>query len=72
MSTAESEDYVKRAVECLRLPGACIAESNRQILTYAAIRWRMLAEEAAGVNEPSYLADNRRQMNVSGRSKVAA
>jgi hypothetical protein len=43
MSTTEAEDYVKRAEECLRLAAACIAESNRQILIYAA-----LAEEAAG------------------------
>ena len=48
MSTTEAEDYVKRAEECLRLAGACIAESNRQILIYAAVHWRMLAEEAAG------------------------
>ena len=36
MSTTEAEDYAKRAEECLRLAGACIAESNRQILIYAA------------------------------------
>src|ERR1700730_14131351 len=36
MSTTEAEDYVKRAEECLCLAGACIAESNRQILIYAA------------------------------------
>ena len=51
MSTTESE-YSKRAEECLRLAGACIAESNRQILIYAAVRWRMLAEEAAGRSVP--------------------
>jgi len=48
MSTTEAEDYAKRAEECLRLAGACIAESNRQILIYAAVHWRMLAEEPAG------------------------
>ena len=48
MSTTEAEDYAKRAEECLRLAGACIAKSNRQILIYAAVHWRMLAEEAAG------------------------
>ena len=48
MSTTEAEDYAKRADECLRLAGACIAESNRQILIYAAVNWRMLAEEVAG------------------------
>jgi hypothetical protein len=47
MSTTETEEYVKCAEECLRLAGACIAESNRQILVYAAVHWRMLAEEAA-------------------------
>jgi hypothetical protein len=44
MST--SEDYVKCAEECVRLAGACIAESNREILLYAAAKWWMLAEEA--------------------------
>ena len=47
MLSAETEEYVKRAEECLRLAGACIAESNRQILIYAAVHWRMLAEETA-------------------------
>ena len=54
MSTTEAEDYVKRAEESLRLAGACIAESNRQILIYAAAHWRMLAEEAAGRRAPSH------------------
>jgi len=54
MSTTEAEDYVKRAEECLRLTSACIAESNRQILIYAAVHWRMLAEEAAGRRAPSH------------------
>ena len=54
MSTTEAEDYVKRAEECLRLAGACIAESNRQILIYAAVHWRMMAEEAAGRRAPSH------------------
>ena len=31
MSTTEAE-YSKRGEECLRLAGACIAKSNRQIL----------------------------------------
>ena len=47
MPTTEAEEYLKRAEECLRLAGACIAEANRQILIYAAVHWRMLAEEAA-------------------------
>jgi hypothetical protein len=46
MSTTETDEYVKRAEECLRLAGACIAESNRQILIFAAAHWRMLAEAA--------------------------
>ena len=54
MSTTEAEDYVKRAEECLRLAGACIAESNRLILIYAAVHWRMVAEEAAGRRAPSH------------------
>jgi hypothetical protein len=48
MPTTELEEYMARAEECLRLAGACIAESNRQILIYAAVHWRMLAEGAAG------------------------
>ena len=40
-----TDEYVKRTEECERLAGACIAESNRQILIYAAVHWRMLAEE---------------------------
>ena len=54
MSTTEAEDYAKRAEECLRLAGACVAESNRLILIYAAVHWRMLAEEAAGRRAPSH------------------
>jgi hypothetical protein len=54
MSTTEAEDYVKRADECLRLAAACMAESNRQILIYAAVNWQMLAEEAAGKSGPSH------------------
>ena len=45
MST--TEDYMKRAEECVRLAGACIAEFNREILLYAAARWRTMAEDAA-------------------------
>ena len=48
MPTTELEEYMARAEECLRLAGACIAEANRQILIYAAVHWRMLAEGAAG------------------------
>jgi hypothetical protein len=54
MLTTEAEEYLKRAEECLRLAGACISESNRQILVYAAVHWRMLAEEAAGRRAPSH------------------
>ena len=57
MST--TEDYVKRAEECIRLAGACIAESNREILLYAAAHWRMLAEETAAGAGPGCGADLR-------------
>jgi hypothetical protein len=49
MSTTP-EDYVKRAEECERLAGACIAESNREILLYAAARCRALAADARGTS----------------------
>ena len=56
MST--TEDYMKRAEECVRLAGACIAESNREILLYAAARWRTMAEDAAaGAFSPSTAVD---------------
>jgi hypothetical protein len=48
MPTTELEEYMARAEECPRLAGACIAESNRKILIYAVVHWRMLAEGAAG------------------------
>jgi hypothetical protein len=51
MST--SSEYVKRAEECERLAGACIAEANRQILLYAAVRWRWMAEEEGRSPAPS-------------------
>jgi hypothetical protein len=38
-------EYLKRAEECERLAGACIAESNREILLYSASRWRAMAED---------------------------
>jgi hypothetical protein len=53
MPTTDAEEYVKRAEECLRLAGACIAEANRQILIYAAVHWRILAEAAGkGPQQP--------------------
>jgi hypothetical protein len=45
MST--TQEYVKRAEECERLAGVCTAEPNREILLYAAARWRVMAEDAA-------------------------
>jgi hypothetical protein len=39
------DEYVKRAEECERLAGACIAESNREILMYTATHWRAMAED---------------------------
>ncbi len=56
MST--THEYVKRAEECVRLAGACIAESNREILLYAAAKWRMLAEKAAGDLAPPATSGN--------------
>jgi hypothetical protein len=53
MSTSEgtlmsiTDEYVKRAEECERLAGACIAEANRALLLYAAGCWRRMAEEEA-------------------------
>jgi hypothetical protein len=44
------EEYLKRAEECVRLAGACISVSNREILLYAAAHWRILAEDAAAVS----------------------
>ena len=32
MSNTAAEEYVKRAEECERLAGACIADANREIL----------------------------------------
>jgi hypothetical protein len=40
-----TEEYVKRADECLQQAGACIAESNRAIFMDVAAKWRMLAKE---------------------------
>ena len=64
MST--TEDYVKRAEECVRLAGACIAKSNREILLYAAARWRTMAEDAAAGAFPPAKA-----MEKSGRATDA-
>jgi hypothetical protein len=52
MSTAEAQKYLKRAAECERLAGACISESNRNILLYAAASWRILANETVGASVP--------------------
>jgi hypothetical protein len=45
-----TEEFVKRAEECERLAGACIAEPNREILLYAAACWRWIAEDAAAAD----------------------
>ena len=52
MSTAEEQEYLKRAAECERLAGACISKSNRNILLYAAASWRMLAGETGNSRLP--------------------
>jgi hypothetical protein len=46
-----TSEYLEQAEECERLAGACLAESNREILLYAAAHWRWMAEEL----EPSSL-----------------
>jgi hypothetical protein len=50
MTTAE--EYEKRAEECERLAGQCTAESNREILLFAAQRWRAMARDATGGPAP--------------------
>lgn len=52
MSTDDVQEYLKRAAECERLAGACISESNRNILLYAAASWRMLAGETGSASLP--------------------
>jgi hypothetical protein len=48
-----TQEYVKRAEECERLAGACIAESNRNILLFAAASWRTMAEDASAGKVPA-------------------
>jgi hypothetical protein len=48
-----TQEYVKRAEECERLAGACIAESNRNILLFAAASWRTMAEDASAGTVPA-------------------
>jgi hypothetical protein len=64
-----TEDYVKCAEECERLAGACIAKSNRNILLYAAARWRMMAEDAAAGPFP---AASAKAMQGSNRQPDAS
>ena len=67
MSTPQ--EYMTRAEECERLVGACIAESNREILLYAAGRWRVMAEDAeAG----AFLAPPAKAMQGSAGLEDAA
>ena len=47
MSNTAAEEYVKRAEECERLAGACIADANREILLFTADKWRRMAKDAA-------------------------
>ena len=67
MPTTDPEEYMTRAKECLRLAGACIAESNRQILIYAAVRWRMLADEATARSAPTQRARSNEPNPASHR-----
>ena len=67
MST--TQEYVKRAEECERLAGACIAETNREILLYAAARWRRMAEDdAAGAfpAPPAKAMQGKRRLDDAG------
>jgi hypothetical protein len=67
MST--TQEYMTRAEECERLAGACIAESNREILLYAAGRWRVMAEDAAA---GAFLAPPAKAMQGSAGLEDAA
>jgi hypothetical protein len=67
MST--TQEYMTRAEECERLAGACIAESNREILLYAAARWRGMAEDAAA---GAFLAPPAKAMKGSAGLEDAA
>ena len=67
MST--TQEYVKRAEECERLAGACTAEPNREILLYAAARWRGMAEDAAA---GAFLASPAKTMQGSAGLEDAA
>jgi hypothetical protein len=69
-----TEDYVKCAEECERLAGACIAESNRNILLYSAAGWRTMAEDAAAgafsaASAKSMQGSNRRPYAGSGQGE---
>jgi hypothetical protein len=68
---SNSEEYVKRAEECERLGGACIAESNREILLYAAARWRLMAEEAAAGPTLPAKAEGDELRDASGAQGVS-
>jgi hypothetical protein len=67
MST--TQEYMTRAEECERLADACIAESNREILLYAAARWRAMAEDAAS---GAFLAPPGKAMQGSAALEDAA
>ena len=67
MST--TQEYMTRAEECERLAGACIAESNREILLYAAARWRAMAEDAAAgafFAPPAKAMQGKRRLDDAG------
>ena len=53
MPTTELEEYVKRAEECLRLAGACIASPTGRSSYMLPVHWRMLANEAAPRSAPT-------------------
>jgi hypothetical protein len=52
MSTTGAKEYLRRAEECERLAGACIAKANRKILLYVAASWRRMAGEVGESGSP--------------------
>jgi hypothetical protein len=70
-----TKEYVKHAEECERHASACIGESNREIFTDVAVRWRRMAKHAAAPPENGWLRKNHspdRTLSVRGRKKTFA
>ena len=71
MPTTEAEEYLKRAEECLRLAGACIAKSNRQILVFAAVHWQPLAKRLERLKAIAQELEVRGVRTPAGRDRWA-